>query len=369
MRRATTIAWSTCLLLVLLRLAIGWHFFVEGVEKVHSVAMGKTETNRPFSSVPLLRESSGPFSGFFHWQAGGDPDEAALARLAVKPLPEGQDSARTPYHERLPPALEKDWNDYLERFAAHYQLDEKQRQEATAKLDQRKENAVRWLLGLEGEREAEKADFPTAPFKVKETPRQRIDEYRATLAEVRRVQDQELPAFGRDTYRQKLRTLKAGAARMRTELLAELDRPMQEDLQGVLTADQKKYGVVPPPPLPAIVEWTDWGVSWGLVAVGVCLLLGFLTRTSCVVGAGFLLMLFLAMLPLPWLPENIRAEGHYLFVNKNLIEALALLALATTRSGRWVGLDGLLQFLNPWRWRAAEPAPAARKREPARVHA
>jgi hypothetical protein len=70
-------------------------------------------------------------------------------------------------------------------------------------------------------------------------------------------------------------------------------------------------------------------------------------------GAIFLLLLYLAMPPFPWLPDPPRpTEGHYLFVSKNLIEMLALLALATTRSGRWAGLDGLLQFLNPRRWRS-----------------
>jgi len=35
--------------------------------------------------------------------------------------------------------------------------------------------------------------------------------------------------------------------------------------------------------------------------------------------------------------------------------------LATTRSGLWFGLDGLLQYLNPWTYRArrARPEPAA----------
>jgi hypothetical protein len=68
------------------------------------------------------------------------------------------------------------------------------------------------------------------------------------------------------------------------------------------------------------------------------------------VGAYLLFMFFLAMPPLPGWPESPRAEGHYLFINKNVIEMLALLTLATTRSGRWAGLDGLLQFLRPRRW-------------------
>ena len=91
-----------------------------------------------------------------------------------------------------------------------------------------------------------------------------------------------------------------------------------------------------------LLDWSDAIVKYGLVAVGVCLLLGFLTRTACLAGAVFLLMFYLAMPPLPWLPEGPRVEGHYLYINKNIIEMTALLALATMRTGRWAGLDGIL---------------------------
>ena len=89
-------------------------------------------------------------------------------------------------------------------------------------------------------------------------------------------------------------------------------------------------------------------MTYGLFVVGACLCLGLFTRLNCFGGALFLILLYLAIPPFPWSPENLRTEGHYVFVNKNLIMALALLALASTRSGRWFGLDGLLQFLNPW---------------------
>jgi uncharacterized membrane protein YphA (DoxX/SURF4 family) len=90
-----------------------------------------------------------------------------------------------------------------------------------------------------------------------------------------------------------------------------------------------------------VLDWADALVKYGLVAVGACLLAGFLTRSACLVGAGFLLLFFLAMPPLPGWPESPRTEGHYLYINKTLIELLALLLLATTRSGRWLGLDSL----------------------------
>jgi uncharacterized membrane protein YphA (DoxX/SURF4 family) len=103
------------------------------------------------------------------------------------------------------------------------------------------------------------------------------------------------------------------------------------------------------------LELIDITTKWGLTIIGACLLMGLFTRTACVAGAGLLLLFFLAMPPLPWLPELPRAEGHYLYINKNIIEMVALLALATTRSGRWLGLDGLLQFFSLRRWLKTEP--------------
>src|SRR5262249_11369148 len=110
-----------------------------------------------------------------------------------------------------------------------------------------------------------------------------------------------------------------------------------------------------------MLDWSDFFVKWGITLTGAFLLLGLLTRTACVVGAYLLLMFFLAMPPLPGSPESPRAEGHYFFINKNIIEMLALLTLATTWSGRWAGLDGLLQLLRRGRWQNA-PEPGTLER-------
>src|SRR2546430_101455 len=112
--------------LVLLRLAIGWHFLVEGVEKIQSVVIGPTEASRPWTSEPYLREASGPLAPFFRGQFG-DPDNDALARLTLLRPPPGMDPTKLPPIKLLPPALEQDWQAYFDRFAAHYQLDDNQR--------------------------------------------------------------------------------------------------------------------------------------------------------------------------------------------------------------------------------------------------
>ena len=62
-------------------------------------------------------------------------------------------------------------------------------------------------------------------------------------------------------------------------------------------------------------------------------------RLAAVAGAGLLLSFYLAMPAFPWLPEPAISDGHYLFVNKNIVEMLALLAIATSKPGRRYGFD------------------------------
>jgi uncharacterized membrane protein YphA (DoxX/SURF4 family) len=356
---------STRVFLVLLRLAIGWHFFFEGLEKIRSVDLvGPTDSNRPWTSRAYLRESNGPFADFFRRQAG-DPDEEALAILQVQAAPPARGPGQAVARRRISPALDEAWNAYLLNFIAKYQLDERQTKDAQAKMDQAKEQAVLWLLGQgkEKEREVERSFGPSVTIHVRETAPERIAEYHTKLEELRSIMRQKLPAFGHDVEQQRLAALKGEVNRLRSGLLADLEKPMQESLETVLTPEQKREGAMALPPRPRVRDWThlDWidaVTRYGLTAVGACLLLGLFTRLACLGGAGFLLLFYLAMPALPWLPENPRAEGHYVFINKNIIEMLALLALATTRSGLWAGIDGLVRLVVRRRRAPVSPPPA-----------
>ena len=83
----------------------------------------------------------------------------------------------------------------------------------------------------------------------------------------------------------------------------------------------------------------DLTVAIALVAIGLSLILGVFTQTGCVGALGLLTLFYLSAIPMG-LPEA-RSEGTYLFVNKNLIEAAAVLTLMTFRTGRIAGLDSL----------------------------
>jgi hypothetical protein len=95
--------------LVLLRLAVGWHFYYEGMLKYRSTVIGPTVTNRPFSSAGYFREAPGPLGKVWR-EKMGDPDVEALARLEVKPLDDKDDPATEKPYLRPPPGLAKDWD-------------------------------------------------------------------------------------------------------------------------------------------------------------------------------------------------------------------------------------------------------------------
>jgi thiosulfate dehydrogenase [quinone] large subunit len=83
----------------------------------------------------------------------------------------------------------------------------------------------------------------------------------------------------------------------------------------------------------------DLLVAMALTAVGVSLILGLFTQLGCGGALALLAMFYLAAVPTGTL--DVRAEGTYLLVNKNLIEACAVAVLFTFRTGSIAGLDRL----------------------------
>jgi hypothetical protein len=106
MRRVAAIA---CVLLVALRLAIGWQLLYEGLWKIKTL---KSPT--PWTAAGYLRNAQGPLRGFFR-DLAGDPDDLEWLdtdRVAAK------------------------WDDWHQRFVNHYQL-----------TDRQKSTLNRWING------------------------------------------------------------------------------------------------------------------------------------------------------------------------------------------------------------------------------
>lgn len=416
--------WLTRVFLVLLRLAIGWHFFFEGANKLppeawpvkllnaqHPVSTRELAAKQPFGSENYLRESAGPLGERFRNLAG----DSVVERMKIAPLAPDEDPGRVPANRRLPPGLERDWDIYFQQFVQHYQLTDvplpylgiwavspdvsfpaglpwqallecgaggselpNQRRIMEAKFAQMKYQTGMWLL--HGKKVVKREAPNSPPAEIERSTQERIKDYQDQLQNVRDIQDRQMALFGPDVNA-RLRDAKTQANRTRAELKSDLDQQtlaMKKALHALLTEDQKrnpledqydlatwqKLPAAPADPIQADfrkmtpLEWADWTTRWGVFLVGVCLLLGLFSRIASLAGTGFLLLFFLSMPPLPGLPDNPRVEGTYLYINKNFLEMLALLTLATVPTGRWVGLDGLLYCLNPFRWGRSEAKPA-----------
>ncbi len=280
--------------LILLRLSIGWHMFYEGLSKVES-----TETAQPFSSEGYLRNATGPLAEEFREMI---PDVNSLKVL-------DRDS------------LYESWENELQSVADHYQLDAKQKEAAEMRLAETKAQADAWFEDPEivqriaNYRDEIKLYYgPEAPRPVMAFERERVAEKRAELEVTRRELIDPIEDWS-------------------TDLLTSWTDLAGEDRVEAVGSYQSEWDQL---------DWINAMTMYGLMIVGLFLIFGFLTPLAALGAAGFLLMFYLSQPPFPWLPKSPLAEGTYLWVNKNLIEMLACLVLASTPSGLWFGIDALL---------------------------
>jgi uncharacterized membrane protein YphA (DoxX/SURF4 family) len=391
--------WRTRLLLVLLQLAIGWHLFYEGIWKIRQ--------KEAWSSKGYLRAASGPCALPVRWLAGDpevtwaedhfvtpDPTAEFLARFSVTPFDPNEAPTNRRPHKHLPPALAREWQAYFDGFVKHYHLDDPEtmprdvlavgtvsptavfpanvswasllfasqadtEQEkdprlqhilAKVKFINRQNETVQWLLQGTKNIKLSGLSGPAAALPRK-TP-DRLAEYLTNLEQIKDLESHDLETFGARVS-DKVRRAKQEADALKRSLSDDLDAQtakMKQALREVLTPEQKRMTL---PSAPAAqppagwqrLPWIDNAVRWGLTVIGGCLLVGLLTRTACLAGALYLLAFYLPMMPLPGMAESSGAKGHYLFINENIVEILALLVVASSRPGSRYGLDAWLSLL------------------------
>lgn len=117
----------------------------------------------------------------------------------------------------------------------------------------------------------------------------------------------------------------------------------------------------------SLVRVIDTLNIWGLVLVGLGLMMGVLTRVSAGGGIALLALYYFAYPPLFGPVTNGVAEGQYLIVNKNLVELFALLVVFAYPAPMF-GLSVLLSRLRA-RAEAAEAAGAQEEAAPKAVPA
>ena len=93
---------------------------------------------------------------------------------------------------------------------------------------------------------------------------------------------------------------------------------------------------------PTALKMVDFLNMWGLIAIGLGLIAGCLTRVASISGMILLFLYYVSNPPFIGYKYTAPAEGSYLIVNKNLIEFFALFVLTLFPTGRIIGLDRLI---------------------------
>ncbi len=107
------------------------------------------------------------------------------------------------------------------------------------------------------------------------------------------------------------------------------------------------------------LPFLDVLVAVALLLTGLSLMLGLFTRSGLTAALVLLALFYVAHIPTLGVIGP-GAEGNYLYVNKNLVEAAAILVLLVFRTGRIAGLDLLLAHRRRRKASGAtEPAAAA----------
>jgi uncharacterized membrane protein YphA (DoxX/SURF4 family) len=281
--------------IVLLRVAIGWHFLYEGWEKFESTQSGK----EPFSAEVYLRNATGPLAPYFR---GMVPDVNGLALLD-------------------PVRLKAAWRNDVDRITDHFAFPPDKRAEAQETLDQSLQWADHWFNNPENAEKREKYYHDLREIQSTESDPQSLSFEKERAWDARRSVDAD--------------------RRSLTAPLLEHGKELRDAVVKLAKPEQQKTAGAASRPWNSL-ELHNLLTIYGLIAIGLCLMAGFLTPWAALGAAFFLANIYLSMPPWPGLPPNPRAEGHYLFVSKNLIELIACLAIATTPSGHWIGVDALL---------------------------
>jgi uncharacterized membrane protein YphA (DoxX/SURF4 family) len=343
-------------MLVALRLTIGWHFFMEGVSH---------HTDPAWSSEGFLKQAKGPLAADYQAML---PSFHDWSRLVLAPQPEADHSAKAAADEEAPAKAEPAEKPPVADMAA-----DKTAAKAgdKAKADKPKHIYAAWLNKAKADW-AEELDAFKNFYHLDADQKKSADEY---LKNVELQMDETLAGYENDiklyrrleTRAQKMAS-EPGAdvvPNMKARVVAVARDPLSErgvngstvvsappaawqaDAKGVeqlfhdrlgalLSADQKKLGEVPSDS--AKLHKIDTAVGWMLMIVGGCLIVGLFSRLAAFVGALFLLSIICTQPP--WIADTIPTYNQ-------VVECVAMFALAALPAGRWAGLDYFIYRIWP----------------------
>lgn len=291
---------AAVVLLVALRMSIGCHFLYEGTWKIKNADK--------FSAKPFLTMAKGPAAPLFYAMI---PDLDGRERLKFETDEDGNPVFKGESYTAA-------WDKLLTDAIAEYALDETQQIKAADAYLLYSNGLERYFI--------ENGEDIVAHFDS-------LDRFEAMKAAATDGSDYKKERIWDE--QQKLRG-EVG------KWLGAIDK-MGEDYQsalwmGVLSDEQRARGDLPV--ATTFGDFLDFSITYGLTAIGLCLMLGLCTRLACLGGVAFLISVLLTQPPWPTIyPHAPGPVGHAMVIDKNFIEMVALLLLASTAVGRWGGLD------------------------------
>jgi uncharacterized membrane protein YphA (DoxX/SURF4 family) len=277
------------LALVALRVAIGWHFYMEGVSKVHS---------DDFSSQGLLASARGPLADKYQQLIWDHDGRLRLDKAKVTEL----------------------FTSVAEKAKTHF-----------AMTDQQKKNTERLQKQTLAKLEEVYAGADEEIFKYRQSV-ERVENMRQspmwTQVTSLRGQKERIEAERLRDVRPALSSIDAIWKQYERQLNGMVE-PAQLQAAGYLYFNRPGEGLMSVSVVDRIVPIFD-------MSIGILLMLGLLTPLASWAGALFLLGVVLSQMP--GYPGT--QPTYY-----QAIEALALVVLATTDAGRYAGLDFI-----PWAW-------------------
>ncbi len=299
--------WLTKVALVLLRVSVGWHFLYAGIDKL---------SQSDFTSNGFLAQSKGPFADHFYALI---PDIDGRERLDPTPVDESKPDSLPKGVTRAHLALDA----YQDKFVQYFALSEAQTTKAHEASKAAKDRVVEYFNDHSDE----------------------LQEYFHELGRLDKNKQAPDTPYQRKRNWDEQQRLRGKVKSWQTALDGLANRH-RSDLIAVLTTEQRKSKGESIP-----LSWkeklsTDRLVMYSNVAIGVCLIVGLFTRLAALGGVLFLAQIVAAQPDLPGLyPPPHPSAGRSMIVNKEFIEMMALFVLATTRVGRWGGLDALIHHV------------------------
>jgi uncharacterized membrane protein YphA (DoxX/SURF4 family) len=289
---------ATVVMLVVLRLNIGWHFFSEGI---------KHYADPDWTSEGVLRAATGPLAPLYHAYL---PDFHGMEAWLHADQGASESSAAQGFLDQV----QDDWAGDRRKFADFYALDAKQARQADEVLGEYQALVRSW-----GSTHKDELETHVHQWRRMSTAREMPDAAEVPFKEQRMAQSRG--------------ALVSEAASWKSELAA-LERGYHNALSRLVTDAQRERGLMPRPT--TSIDLVDLVMTYFILAVGALLLVGLFTRTACVAGAVFLLSVVMTQ-PF-WVSE---AQPTF----NQFVEMFALVTLATTHVGRWGGLDFFVHTL------------------------